>query len=95
MAMAGSPLTDIEKQNQKVLAAGGSILEQQRKLALAGASAGLGGKKAKMGLGGGKGKSGHGRGRKDSGGIPPKSVLDKRKNHKDGKKKDKKKKKKK
>lgn len=95
MAIAGSPLTDIEKQNQKVLAAGGSILEQQRKLALAGASAGLGGKKAKMGLGGGKGKSGHGRGRKDSGGIPPKSVLEKRKNHKDGKKKDKKKKKKK
>ncbi len=95
MAIAGSPLTDIEKQNQKVLAAGGSILEQQRKLALAGASAGLGGKKAKMGLNGGKGKSGHGRGRKDSGGIPPKSVLDKRKNHKDGKKKDKKKKKKK
>lgn len=95
MAIAGSPLTDIEKQNQKVLAAGGSILEQQRKLALAGASAGLGGKKAKMGMGGGKGKSGHGRGRKDSGGIPPKNVLDKRKNHKDGKKKDKKKKKKK
>ncbi len=95
MAIAGSPLTDIEKQNQKVLAAGGSILEQQRKLALAGASAGLGGKKAKMGLGGGKGKSGHGRGRKHSGGIPPKSVLDKRKNHKDGKKKDRKKKKKK
>ncbi len=95
MAIAGSPLTDIEKQNQKVLAAGGSILEQQQKLALAGASAGLGGKKAKLGgFGGGKGKSGHGRGRKDSGGIPPKSVLDKRKNHKDGKKKDKKKKKK-
>lgn len=92
MAIAGSPLTDIEKQNQKVLAAGGNILEQQRKMALAGAAAGKAGKKAAMG-GGFKGKSGHGRGRKDSGGIPPKDILKRRRSHSDnGKRKDKKKK---
>lgn len=92
MAMAGSPLTDIEKQNQKVLAAGGSILDQQRKMALAGAVAGKAGKKAAL-SGGFKGKSGHGRGRKDSGGIPPKDVLKRRRSHSDnGKRKDKKKK---
>ena len=92
MALAGSPLTDIERQNQKILAAGGNILEQQRKMALAGAASGKNGKKAA--LGGFKGKSGHGRGRKDSGGVPPKSVLDRRKSHKNGGKNDKKRKRK-
>lgn len=73
MAIAGSPLTDIERQNQKVLAAGGSILEQQQKMALAGAAAGKGGKKLSLGGFKGKGKSGHGHGRPDSGGIPPRA----------------------
>ncbi|MCI5777073.1 MAG: ribonuclease R [Bacteroidales bacterium] len=76
MAIAGSPLTSIEIQNQKVLAAGGNLLKIQQQAALSHADAAP--KKAAS-IGGRGGKSGHGRGRRDSGGIPPKSVLDRRK----------------
>lgn len=74
MAIAGSPLTSIERQNQKILAAGGDIAKLQRESALSHADAAP----KKHSIGGHGGKSGHGRGRRDSGGIPPKSVLDRR-----------------
>lgn len=93
MAIAGSPLTSIEIQNQKVLAAGGDLVKLQREAAISHADASP--RKLSLGLKGAKGaKSGHGRGRRDSGGVPPKSVLDRRKaKGRDGKKKGGKKKK--
>lgn len=74
MALAGSPLTSIEVQNQKVLAAGGDLAKLQREAALSHAEAA-----PKRGaFAGNGGRSGHGRGRRDGGGVSPKGVLDRR-----------------
>ena len=83
-ALAGSELSSIEIQNQKILAAGGSPLKIQQQMALSHAqSAPKAGRSA--------GKAGRG-GKVNKGGIPPKSVLKKSrggagdKHHKKGKK---------
>lgn len=73
-AIAGTPLTDIERQNQKVLAQGGDLAAIQREAALSHA-----GEAPKPKAAGRGGRSGHGRGRRDGGGVPPKSVIDRRK----------------
>ena len=66
MALAGSPLTSIERQNQKVLASGGDLAKMQREAALSHADAAP----KRDRFGGHGGKSGHGHGRRDSAGSP-------------------------
>ncbi len=73
-ALAGTELTSIERQNQKILSEGGDLAKMQRDRALSHIREEGG---QKRNFGGRSGKSGYGRGRADSNGIPPKGVLNK------------------